>query len=142
MTALIAAAVTSSRIPPSSSQLSKLEPRWGIFLGHDCNSLNLCLASVRSSAEVFCVAASHMSIRSISQESDCATPCSWRRGKKGRCGRRKSVVFAWGFRWAQIDEPRLVGALLAAHEIADRLLRHHELRSVGAPGGRPNSALQ
>lgn len=32
MTALIAAAVTSSRIPSSSSQLSKLEPMCGFFL--------------------------------------------------------------------------------------------------------------
>jgi hypothetical protein len=32
ITALIAAAVTSSRIPSSSSQLSKLEPICGFFL--------------------------------------------------------------------------------------------------------------
>jgi hypothetical protein len=32
ITALIAAAVTSSRIPASSSQLSKLAPIWGVFL--------------------------------------------------------------------------------------------------------------
>lgn len=31
MTALIAAAVTASRISSASSQLSKLEPRWGFF---------------------------------------------------------------------------------------------------------------
>jgi hypothetical protein len=32
MTAFIAAIVTSSRIPTSSSQLSKLDPTYGLFL--------------------------------------------------------------------------------------------------------------